>query len=99
MENRKNLKNIKPLKYNMKDLRKLKPIEFTWKIDNARDVGFYYENVHKITPLLTQRGRHGEDRIKYDKLSLALLNAMKDMDKEICKLKEEIKKLKKKRTK
>lgn len=94
MQNKKYIKNIKPFTCNIQQINKLKPIEFTWKQNNDRDIGLLVKDVQKICPKITHIAKHGQTDIKYDKITLLLVNTVQDMHKSIECLKKDVAKLK-----
>jgi hypothetical protein len=62
----------------------LRPITFTWKQDGLRDVGFGAEDVAEVAPLFTFRNDRGEiEGVKYDRVSVLLVNAIKEQQTQI----------------
>jgi hypothetical protein len=65
-------------------IKRLRPVTFTWKADRAPDLGLIAEEVAKVEPLLTFRNSKGEiEGVKYDRLSVALVNAVKEQQTQI----------------
>jgi trimeric autotransporter adhesin len=62
----------------------LRPITFSWKQDGMRDVGFGAEEVAEVAPLFTFRNDRGEiEGVKYDRVSVLLVNAIKEQQTQI----------------
>jgi hypothetical protein len=58
-------------------LKRLRPISFTWKDGNLRDLGLAAEDVAKVEPLLVTHNDKGEvEGVKYDRVSVVLINAV-----------------------
>ena len=65
-------------------VRRLRPISFTWKDGGMRDVGFGAEDVEKIDPRFVTYNDKGEvEGVKYDRLSVAFVNAFKEQQAQI----------------
>ena len=68
----------------MQLINRLRPVSFTWKADQARDLGLIAEEVAKVEPLLTFRNERGEiEGVKYDRVTVVLLNAVKEQQTQI----------------
>lgn len=75
---------------------RLRPISFDWKQGGRRDVGFGAEEVEKIDPLLVTYNDKGQvEGVKYDRISVALVNAVKEQQEQIKLQQSEISSLKK----
>lgn len=71
--------NVKPLGSSLSLVQKLRPVTFDWKGRNEHDLGLIAEEVAKIDPLLVTRNPDGEIQgVKYDQLSVVLINAIKE---------------------
>ncbi|MCX7697673.1 MAG: DUF2341 domain-containing protein [Bacteroidales bacterium] len=89
--------NIRPLEIQPQKLQLLQPVTFEWTTSHETDLGLIAEEVAKTFPMLVQYGNHGEILgIKYDRLSILLLEAIKTQQKEIEDLKKELEQLRKK---
>ena len=65
-------------------IRKLRPVSFTWKDGGMRDFGLVAEEVNKVEPLLTTTNDKGEvEGVKYDRVSVVLVNAINEQQKQI----------------
>ena len=83
--------NVTPFISGLDIVNRLRPISFTWKQGGARDVGFGAEDVAKVEPLFTFRNEKGEiEGVKYDRLSVALVNAIKEQQREIEQLRRQV---------
>ena len=72
-------------------LRKLEPIEFQWKKDKVKDIGFIAEEVEKIYPNLIAYEEDGEIHgLQYSKLTSILVKAVQEQQEQIEELKKEI---------
>jgi hypothetical protein len=65
-------------------IRSLRPISFTWKGDGSRDLGLGAEDVARVAPLLVTHNDNGEvEGVRYDRLNVVLINAIKEQQKQI----------------
>ena len=64
--------------------RRLRPVSFNWTEGGMPDLGLVAEEVNKIEPLLTTTNAKGEiEGVKYDRVSVVLINAIKEQQAEI----------------
>lgn len=62
----------------------LKPISFEWREAGIRDLGLSAEEVAEIEPLLVTYNDKGEvEGVKYDRIGVVLVNAVKEQQKQI----------------
>ena len=65
-------------------INRLRPVTFTWKDGGMRDLGFAAEDVEKIDPLLVTYNKQGRvEGVKYDRINVAMVNAIKELQKQI----------------
>jgi hypothetical protein len=65
-------------------LNQLRPVTFDWKSNSSHDLGLVAEEVAKAEPLLTFRNDKGEiEGVRYDRVGLVLINAVKELEKRI----------------
>ena len=65
-------------------INRLRPVSFAWKQNHERDLGLIAEEVAKVEPLLTFRNEKGEiEGVKYDRVTVVLLNAVKEQQAQI----------------
>ncbi len=70
---------ITPFRDGLNLVNRLNPISFTWKDGGMRDIGIGAEDVAAVEPLLITRDDKGEvEGVKYDRITLVLLNAVKE---------------------
>ena len=75
-------------------VNRLRPIMFNWKKSGQRDVGFAAEEVAQIEPLLTLFDAKGEiEGVKYNQISVVLVNAIKEQQTQIAAQQAQIKNL------
>jgi hypothetical protein len=73
-------------------INRLHPISFTWKDSGLRDLGFGAEEVEKIDPLLVTYNKEGQvEGVKYDRLNVALVNAVREQQQQIESLRARLK--------
>jgi hypothetical protein len=76
-------------------VRQFRPVSFSWNANNIQDMGLVAEEVAKIEPLLVTRNSNGEvEGVKYDRIGMVLVNAVKEQQAEIDELKKQIEMLK-----
>lgn len=81
-------KNVEPMEIDSSLIYDLDSVSFNWKDSGERDFGFIAEKVDNILPCLTTRNDKDEvEAVKYDKLSVLLLNEVKKLREEINVLK------------
>ena len=81
--------HIQPFTSGLDLIRRLRPISFTWKQNGAPDIGFGAEDVAKVEPRLVIYNKQGEvEGLKYDRISAALVNAVKEQQEQIDGLKK-----------
>ena len=63
---------------------RLKPITFDWKQGGKRDLGLGAEDVEKVDPLLVTYNVNGQvEGVKYDRIGVVLINAVKEQQAQI----------------
>jgi hypothetical protein len=72
-------------------VQQLHPIRFTWKDGGLRDLGLGAEDVAQVEPLLVTRNAQGAiEGVKYDRVAVVLLNAVKEQQALIARLQERL---------
>jgi hypothetical protein len=88
--------DLRPFSDGLKFINQLRPLSFTWKSDASQDVGFGAEDVARINPLFVTYNDKGEvEGVKYDRLSVAFVNAFKEQQAQIAHQQQQIDDLKK----
>jgi len=65
-------------------LSHLRPVTFDWKESHAHDLGLVAEEVAEVEPLLATHNPKGEiEGVKYDRISVVLVNAVKEQQAQI----------------
>ena len=81
--------NVKALDFDSSKLDNLRPVSYTYKFDNAPDIGLIAEEVNEVYPELVNYNEEGKpESVKYDGLSVMLLDEVKALRQEIKELKE-----------
>jgi hypothetical protein len=76
--------DIAPFASGLNLVNQLKPITFNWKAGGMRDLGLGAEDVEKVEPLLITYNDKGEvEGVKYDRVAIVLLNAVKEQQAQI----------------
>lgn len=71
-------------------IRRLRPVSFTWKDGGIPDLGLVAEDVAQMEPLLTTTNDKGEvEGVKYDRVGVVLINAVKEQQDQIEQLQRE----------
>lgn len=77
--------DLRPFTGGLSLLNRLQPISFTWKDGGLHDVGFGAEEVEKIEPLLVNYNATGQvEGVKYDRLTVVLVNALKEQQQQLA---------------
>jgi hypothetical protein len=75
---------IAPFSAGLNLVNRLRPISFTWKDGGMADLGLGAEDVEKIEPLLVTYNKSGQvEGVKYDRIGVVLLNAVKEQQAQI----------------
>jgi photosystem II stability/assembly factor-like uncharacterized protein len=88
--------NIIPILSAIEKINKLKGVYFNWKrkefpnknFNDKRQIGFIAQNVEKVFPELVHTDSRGYKSIEYDKFTAVLIQAVKELYKEIKLLKK-----------
>lgn len=65
-------------------IRRLRPVSFNWKDGGMLDMGLVAEEVNALEPLLTTINAKGEvEGVKYDRVGVVLINAVKEQQAQI----------------
>ena len=71
--------NLAPYSNGLNILNRLRPITFDWKEGGMHDLGLGAEDVEKIDPLLVTYNAQGQvEGVKYDRIGVVLVNAVKE---------------------
>jgi hypothetical protein len=77
-------KNISSFGLGLNLIQQLKPITFDWKEGGMHDLGLGAEDVAAIEPLLVAHNAKGQvESVKYDRIGVVLINAVKEQQNQI----------------
>jgi hypothetical protein len=77
-------RDFRPFEKGLSFVHQLEPIRYNWKSTGSPDIGFGAEDVEKIDPLFVTYNAKGQvEGIKYDRLSVVLVNAIKEQQAQI----------------
>ena len=83
-------KNVQVLHQGLNLIELLRPVTFNWKDDGRADLGLIAEEVADAEPLLTYKNAQGEiEGVRYDRLNVVLINAIKQQQQQIDTLRAE----------
>ena len=78
---------IAPFTKGLDLISRLRPISFAWKSDGSRDFGLAAEEVAVVEPQLVTHNERGEiEGVRYERLNVVLINAVKEQQREIERL-------------
>lgn len=84
--------NIKKLKSGLETIDKLEPVSFKRKGTKQQDIGLIAEEVDKILPVIVKHNDKNEaEGLDYSKLTVVLINAVKELSAEVKELKKKLK--------
>jgi hypothetical protein len=84
-------KNVKDLKIDLNDVLGLQSVRFEWKNSGKEDIGLIAEDVNQVIPDLVSYNQQGKPNgVRYEKLSVYLLEALKELKAENEMLKQRI---------
>ena len=76
--------NVHPFFGGLDVVRRLNPISFNWKEGGEKDIGLAAEDVAKVAPALSLINNKGEaEGVKYERLNILLINAVKQQQEQI----------------
>ncbi len=76
--------NVNPFGSGLSLIKKLRPVSFNWRANNQADLGLVAEDVARVEPLLTTTNDKGEvEGVKYDRVGVVLINAVKEQQTQI----------------
>ena len=87
--------NVQPLRGGLNLIGRLRPVTFDWKERQEPDLCLIAEEVGKVEPLLVTRNRDGViEGVKYDQLTIVLINAVKEPQAQIAAQQQQLARLK-----
>jgi hypothetical protein len=76
--------SIAPFYLGLHLVNQFQPITFNWKANGEADLGLGAEDVAKVEPLLVTHNEKGEvEGVKYDRVAIVLINAVKEQQAQI----------------
>ncbi|MFW6233535.1 MAG: tail fiber domain-containing protein [Nanoarchaeota archaeon] len=95
-------KNIRPLENPLSKIMQFNGVNYNWRIDeysrmdfnDKTQIGLIAQDVEEIVPELVSTDSQGYKSISYQKISVLLVESIKDQQNQIDELKEEIERLK-----
>jgi len=87
-------KNVKPITNALDKVQRLDGVTFNWKQDGSKGLGLTAQNVEKVLPELVVTLPDGIKAVKYDNMVALLIEAVKEQNKQIEHLEEQIAALK-----
>jgi hypothetical protein len=82
--------NIKSFNYGLSFVNRLRPVTFNWKSDGTPDLGLVAEEVAEVEPLLATYKNGQVEGVKYDRIGVVLLNAVKEQQAQIEQLQKKV---------
>jgi hypothetical protein len=83
---------LAPFTSGLELINRLRPITFSWKQTGERDLGLAAEEVAAVEPLLVTYNERGQvEGVKYDRINIALINAVRQQQAQIAQHQDEIK--------
>jgi hypothetical protein len=97
-------KNIIPLENGLNDILSLRAVNFEWRqdefpsngFDSGKQIGLIAQEVEKVFPELVKTDDNGYKAVSYEKLSVILLEGMKEQQKQIETYKSQLRSLQEK---
>lgn len=88
--------NVRAFRAGLDIVRRLRPISFNWKENGNPGVGLGAEEVANVAPSLVERNSKGEVAgVKYERLNMLLINAIKEQQQQIANLNARLRALEK----
>jgi hypothetical protein len=82
--------NVVPFLGGMDLVRRFRPASFSWKADGRQDLGLVAEEVATVEPLLVTYNADGEvEGVKYDRINVVLVNALREQQEQISSLQKQ----------
>lgn len=79
------------LGYGLDLIQRLRPVSFKWKGDGQTDIGLIAEEVSQIEPFLVTHNKAGDiEGVRYDRLGVILVNAVKEQQEQIERQQKEL---------
>lgn len=88
-------KDIEPLTSSLESIRKLKPVNYDWKSNGKKEIGFIAQNVKELYPSLVSINKNGKLSVKYGQLGAVNLAGIQELDRENSRLNSTLQRLEK----
>jgi len=75
--------NVQPLSQGLSLIQRLRPVTFTWKESGRQGLGLIAEEVAALEPLLAEYKDGRVEGVKYERLNIILINAIKQQQEQI----------------
>jgi hypothetical protein len=86
--------NVQPFLGGLNVITRLRPISFNWKEGGLPDIGLGAEDVARVAPSFVFTNSRGEvEGVRYERLNMLLINAVKEQQKEIEQLRAQVRRL------
>src|SRR5262245_9317372 len=83
--------NVHDFSSGLELINRLRPVSFDWKSTGMHDFGLIAEEVAEVEPLLTTSNKEGTvEGVKYDRLGVVLINAIREQQAQIEQLRRVI---------
>ncbi len=90
--------NVKPLRNSLQKLMLLQGVQYEWNLDKYRNMGFTQgtqigliaQDVEPVIPELVYTGEDGYKSISYEKMTVILIEALKEQQRTIARLEKKI---------
>ena len=83
--------NVQGFSSGLELISRLRPVSFDWKATGMHDLGLIAEEVAEIEPLLTTYNKEGKvEGVKYERLGVVLINAIREQQAQIEQLRRSI---------
>ena len=81
--------DIKPTR-GLENILRLRGVEFTWKKDGTKGMGFIAQEVEEVMPDIVHTGKNGYKSVEYQSIIAPLVEAVKEQQEEIEQLQREL---------
>lgn len=85
--------NIQPLQNSLEKVQQLNGVSFNWKSSGEKSIGLIAQDVEKVLPELVS-GSEGNKAVAYGNIVAVLIEAIKEQQKQIDELKNQVQELK-----
>jgi hypothetical protein len=75
--------DIYPLDESLDKIQKLRPVEYRWKRNSAKDIGFIAQNIETVFPNLVSKTKRGLLAVKYPNFVAVAISGIQEQQKQI----------------